>query len=90
METTGKSKDGNFDAKATLKDVMVTGDTAKGTIVNSKGEKPINFKKIDGGWKLDFPIEAGAKKAPGAVLPNSGAAAPGLSMRAALITRRIS
>ena len=43
---------------ATLKDVKIDGDTAKGTIVK-KGDKeePIHFQKIDGGWLVELPME---------------------------------
>ena len=46
---------------ATLKDVKIDGDTATGTIAKTdkgmKMDEPINFKKIDGGWLVDIPVD---------------------------------
>jgi hypothetical protein len=43
---------------AKLKDLKVDGDTAKATLVSKKQgkdkEEPIEFKKIDGSWKMDI------------------------------------
>ncbi len=42
-----------------LKDVKVEGDKAAGTVVRKKGGKdtqePIEFRKVDGGWKIELP-----------------------------------
>lgn len=44
-----------------LKDLTVAGDTATGTLVVTRNgdtqEQPFNFKKVDGGWLIDLPIQ---------------------------------
>ena len=44
-----------------LKGLTVTGDSATGTLVVKKNgqdqEQPFNFKKIDGGWLIDLPMQ---------------------------------
>jgi hypothetical protein len=56
-----QAKEGPLPADAELKDVKIEGDTAKGMIVTKKGgqEKraPIDFRRIDGSWKIDLPLD---------------------------------
>jgi hypothetical protein len=50
---------------AELKDLTVSGDTAKGAMVTSVGGKekrqPMYFRQVDGGWKIDL-VEAVMQK----------------------------
>ncbi|MBM3997175.1 MAG: hypothetical protein FJ303_23945 [Planctomycetes bacterium] len=69
LDSQGKKKDSLFDAMSNLaKDPEIdekNKNTAKGTVIRDKTERAINFKKIDGGWRIDLPIEFGTKKASG-------------------------
>jgi hypothetical protein len=65
------SQGGNFSEEfesqiaGTLKDVKVEGDSATGTIVTTKGEEPIAFRKTAEGWKLHIELPAMGGGMPG-------------------------
>jgi hypothetical protein len=57
MQEVGDKPDARIiESNATLKDVKIDGDTAKGTLVQTREKKestsPIVFQKIDGAWKI--------------------------------------
>lgn len=43
--------------KGTLRDVVVDGDTATATLVKDDGEEPIEFRRIDGSWRMGLPLD---------------------------------
>jgi hypothetical protein len=51
----------DFGKNPELKDVVVTGDTARGVLrVTKNGQESresLNFRRVDGSWKIDVPIE---------------------------------
>jgi hypothetical protein len=61
----GKAKKGSafdfFPADAKLEDLKVEGDTAMGTLVGTKKgvekREPIHFKKYQGGWRVELPMD---------------------------------
>jgi hypothetical protein len=55
---------GDFDFKEVkLEDVKIQGDSATGVAVARRGgneaRQPLNFKKVGGGWKIEFPDKGG-------------------------------
>jgi hypothetical protein len=64
-----QAKQGPLAADAELKDVKIDGDTAKGVIVTKKDgqEKrdPVAFRRIDGSWKIDLPLDLGKRPGKG-------------------------
>lgn len=44
-------------SKAELKDLKIDGDTARGTLVKGKNNEPVDFRKIEGGWKIHFSLD---------------------------------
>ncbi len=64
LKQVSDSKNSMTPLEGELKDVKVDGDTAKGTYVSKKGGKeksePIEFRKVDGGWKIELPMTPGA------------------------------
>ncbi len=55
--------------KPTLENVRVNGDTATALAVTRKGAastlEHVTFRKIDGGWRVELPIDLGQKRRPG-------------------------
>jgi hypothetical protein len=64
-----QAKQGPLPVDAELKDVKIDGDTAKGELVIKKDgqEKrdPISFRRIDGSWKIDLPLDLGKRQGKG-------------------------
>jgi hypothetical protein len=60
---------GPLSTDAELKDVSTDGDNAKGMIVTKKGgqekREPVAFRRVDGSWKIDLPLDTGVGQAKG-------------------------
>lgn len=95
MEELAEDKGANFSKliersrEAELKDVVIDGDTARGTqsvtLGSSKLNLPVAFRKIDGGWRIELAgLNAAASAAPNVPSATGGQSTPAIPPAATL------